>query len=280
MSTIPFVGSKRRDVPRILPLLGSATTLVSPFCGTVALEIEALEQGRFTRAILGDASPHVMAVLRGIQKSPGGVAKEQERVAREIGGDVERLKFFQREIGDALELEADPVHIAGMLLGASCWTFSRLWNRVNQDGGLNTPCDPRGRPAIKLDVLERYQRALKRAELRHAPWTWMLDTPPGGVVILCDPPYLGPGGFTAYTAAGWREADAQALGDCLAGLTSCRIVLCEQTPGGGPIYHDRMGFARELCIHSRPIVRNVRGDQQSKPRAEVVIVAPADRRLR
>ena len=64
--------------------------------------------------------------------------------------------------------------------------------------------------------------------------------------------------------------DARMLAGTLAALPN-RIVLCEQDPGGGPIYEAIIGGVN----HRREIDRNVRGDQQARGRAECIIVREA-----
>lgn len=271
-NTISYPGSKRTCVPRLLDHVGAGDLLVSPFVGMAALEVAALEARRFRRAILGDASPHVVAVLTGIQASPEDVYRIQMDVRATIaaGAPDERadlLRAAQDKIAEALAA-GDRALAAGLILGANCYSFSRLW-RVNSAGRINVPCDARGRPPASLATVRRYHRALQRAEVRLASWKWIRDC--GPATTFCDPPYLGPGGFRQYTAAGWSEADAAALADCLAELPG-RVVVCEQTPGGGPLYEERLSARRPVRVHVFGRQRNVRGDHLST-RTEVTLVA-------
>ncbi len=272
INTIPYPGSKRTCVARLLPLLGVGPLLVSPFAGMAAVEVAAPEARRFERAHLSDASPHVVSVLRAIQADQLRVYTEQAYQRERIAGDADELAAVQAEIGEGIRVGATDGEIAGRILGASCWSYSRLW-RVNSDGEINTPVDRRGRPAVALATFRRYAAALARAEISRRPWTEALADARG--TIFCDPPYLGAGGFVEYTAAGWRVADVEALAARLARMTDCRIVLCEQDPGGGALYHARISAARRCSRHAFKRRRNFRGDQISEVREEVTLVAPS-----
>jgi site-specific DNA-adenine methylase len=145
---------------------------------------------------------------------------------------------------------------------------------MSSKGNLNGDTDTRGRPAVSLSTLERYHAALKRAKVWLSSWEWVQDLRGGGTIYV-DPPYLGVGGFVEYTAAGWREADALALADRLAELRSCRVILSEQEPGGGALYHARISAARRCTRHAFERRRNLRGDQMSAVRQEITLVSPA-----
>ncbi len=268
---IPYTGGKTRDLPHLLPLLGSGDLLVSPFCGSAAAEIEALESGAFKRAILTDASPYIVAVLRACQTDPVALFLRQMYVRDFINGNKARLEVMQTKAARSALHKAEDVEIGGLALGISCWSFSRLW-RVNGSGRLNVTMDPDGRRAVDLAELERIGRALKRAEVRRERWGHIRSGIPADATILADPPYLGDGGFTAYTSTGWREMDARILAGTLAGLPN-RVVVCEQDPGGGPIYESILGGVN----HRRSMDRNVRGDQQARGRSECIIVREAKR---
>lgn len=266
---IPYTGGKTRDLPHLLPLLGYGDLLVSPFCGSAAAEIEALESGAFKRAILTDASPYIVAVLRACQADPVGLHRVQMATRDYIDGRKPRMEVMQTEALRAFRENASDVEVGGRALGISCWSFSRLW-RVNGSGRLNATMDPDGRPAVALAELERIGRALQRAEIRRERWGHIRSGIPADATILVDPPYLGEGGFTAYTSTGWREMDARMLAGTLAALPN-RIVVCEQDPGGGPIYEAIIGGVN----HRRSMDRNVRGDQQARGRSECIIVREA-----
>lgn len=268
MNTIPYPGSKRRSVARILPHLGRGDLLLSPFAGMAAVEVAALESGAFGRAVLGDASPIVVAVLLTVQADPDGLCRAHGDVADYINGDGGRLREVQHKVAIA---RSTP-EIAALALGASCWAFSRLWVRVNGDGRPNAALDPRGRPKIAPATFRRYAAALARAEVRHATWEWIQQAPAG--TIYTDPPYLGEGGFTAYTGAGWKVGDACRLADALATRADCRVVVSEQMPGGAHLYHDTMITRGRACEWvTEPKSRNVRGDQIAKMREEVLLVS-------
>lgn len=278
INTIPYPGNKRLCVDRLLGHLGGAETIASPFVGMGAVELAGLERGLYKRAILGDASPAVVAILRGARRAPERMHRLQIKVRRHIGGDPGRLKDIQARAEAAIKADDRPEEIGALLLGASCWSFSRLFCRVNSSGGLNVSHDPRGRPPISESTLLRYHRLLQRAEIRLASWEWIKGL--GWMPIYIDPPYLGRGGFTTYTAEGWRDGDARELAAALGELRSCRVVVSEQDPGGAHIYRAGIGAAREYVEHSHERVRNARGDQQSEIRQEVTIVAPAEGRMR
>lgn len=266
---IPYTGGKTRDLPHLLPLLGSGDLLVSPFCGSAAAEIEALESGAFERAILTDASPYIVAVLRACQTDPVSLHRQQVSVRDYISASKQRLEIMQTDAARSVQSNASDVEVGALALGISCWAFSRLW-RVNGGGRLNATMDPDGRPAVALAELERIGRALQRAEIRRERWGHIRSGIPADATILADPPYLGDGGFTAYTATGWREMDARILAGTLAALPN-RVVVCEQDPGGGPIYEAIIGGVN----HRRSMDRNVRGDQQARGRSECIIVREA-----
>ncbi len=273
INTIPYPGSKRRCVSRLLPHLGAGDLLASPFAGMAALEVAALEAGAFRRAILSDANPYVVAVLRACQTDPGALYRRQVDVRAHIGGDPIRHRDAQRAVEQASAAGESDVEVGGLALGVSCWTYSRLWVRMSSEGRLNASTDPRRGSLVPLATLERYHAALKGAKVWLSSWEWIQDLR-GGTIYL-DPPYLGKGGFTAYTRAGWRQADGERLADVLGRLTSCRVVLSEQDPGGGPMYVERIGAVRPIEVVRLPLVRNVRGDQISEVREEVTLVAPS-----
>lgn len=272
IDTIPYPGSKRTCVARLLPLLGVGRLLVSPFTGMAAVEVAALEAGRFKRAKLSDASPHVVAVLLAAQADPARLHAEQVSQRERIAGSADELALVQREAGEALA-GGHTMEAAARILGASCWSYSRLW-RVNGSGALNAPVDPRGRPAVSLPTLRRYAAALSRTDVELAAWPDALRDV-SRATIYCDPPYLGAGGFVEYTAARWGTTDAESLAGRLSEMHGCRVVLSEQDPGGALLYRAKLSVVRRCTLHAFERRRNTNGKHISDLRRECTLVAPA-----
>lgn len=283
--SIPYPGSKRRDEGRISPLLGSGDYIVDPCCGMAHIPLRALEEGLFKHAVLGDASPYVTTVLKGIKFAPSTVYAFQVAVAEHIEGRCDRFKAWQARVSGDMKnyvmfnrayKPAERAERAGEILGVMAWTFSRLW-RVNGRGELNASMDPRGRPITSLKALERLSTLLQRALIVDAPW-WETVGAVGRLssadLIFLDAPYVpapGVSGFVQYSGGAWTAADTVALAQ-MAAQSEGRIVACEQDPGGANIYLDTFEGASQ---HRWGLRRNVRGDQIAAPRSEVVIVREA-----
>lgn len=276
--SIPYPGSKRRQEARILPHLGTGDVIVDPTCGMVHIVFRALEEGRFSRAIIGDASPYVTMVLEGIKVDPAVVYNEQRKVAAFIDGSKAAFRATQDAVSTrVVRGEVGPV-TAGRILGVLAWTFSRLW-RVNGGGCLNATMDPRGRPITSYDALCRLSGLLQKCEIILGPWEMTLGRVSQGddvgkVVIFADAPYLKADdatGFAEYIGGGWKRADAAQLASELASMPH-RVVCCEQDPGGADVY---VSALKGCKVYRHPVRRNVRGDQIAKARDEVLIVREA-----
>ena len=191
---LKWVGSKRREASRILPLIRDRIspegTYFEPFAGSLAVFFALAP----SRAVIGDALPELVGMYRAIQRSPSGVADELKRLINK-GLTAEAFAEVRAWV------TSDDFQAAARTIYLNKTAFNGLY-RTNSKGKFNAPHGRYPNPKFpSVADLHRAGDLLRGATIFNGDWKKTIETAGHGDAIFVDPPY--PGTFTGYAG----EAD-------------------------------------------------------------------------
>jgi DNA adenine methylase len=212
---IKFVGGKTALLPEILPRLpAKINTYYEPFVGGGAVFFALAAEGRFKRAVIGDANEELMNVYDMIRRRPthlmrcleSGHAQNEKAYYKIRAQDPETLSFRDR---------------AARTLYLNKVGFNGLY-RVNKKGGFNVPWGRQeGRAIFDEENILACSVALRETVLTVIDFSMTVAPAKRGDVCYFDSPYFPvsvTSNFTTYTAGGFGLADQTRLRDVAAAL--------------------------------------------------------------
>jgi DNA adenine methylase len=206
-STAPFlkwVGSKRRLLPQLLPLLPAGRRLIEPFVGAGSVFLAT----GYEQYLLADTSPVLMSLYAELQIDPLPVTARAQALFVEANRNQAAFNALRARFND---LATPEVERAALFLYLNKFAFNGLF-RVNKKGAMNVPYAHHNKlPGFPGAALERFASKLERAELQCADFEQTLAQARTGDVVYCDPPYLesqnaqgaATVSFTTYNAKGF-----------------------------------------------------------------------------
>lgn len=188
---IPYQGSKRRLVPRILEYVPKDTaTLWEPFVGSGALTIGAALRGAAASHVVSDTLEPLVAIWRGMLTDPESLSAEYEAIWNaqlsdpRVYYDTIRLRFNR---------ERQPAQLLFLL-----YRCVKSAVRFNAKGEFNQSPDRRRlgtRPARVRARLQAVHAALSgRCQARCTDYAEALGLAKPEDVVYMDPPYMGVSG--------------------------------------------------------------------------------------
>lgn len=198
---------------------------VEPFMGGAAFFFARLPE----RALLSDVNASLVDTYLSVRDEVDAVieALEQLSFAHASG---EGAYYRVRDRYNTSRGEVPRAERAAMFVYLNKTCFNGL-HRVNRRGEFNVPEGRYESPRIlDEDGLRLASAALRRAEIRHAPFEALLETARPGDFVYLDPPYAPvseTASFTSYADDGFGLADQTRLRDVVAALDrrGCRIML-------------------------------------------------------
>jgi DNA adenine methylase len=210
-STAPFlkwVGSKRRLLPQLLPLLPAGKRLIEPFVGAGSVFLAT----DYEQYLLADTNPVLLSLYVELQIDPSPVTKRAQALFVEANRNQAAFNALRARFND---LATPEVERAALFLYLNKFAFNGLF-RVNKKGAMNVPYAHHGKlPGFPGAALERFAHKLDLAELHCADFEQTLAQARTGDVVYCDPPYLesrnaqgeAAASFTTYSAKGFGMAE-------------------------------------------------------------------------
>lgn len=207
---VKSVGGKTALLPEILPRLpAKIETYYEPFLGGGAVFFALASEGRFKRAIVGDANEELLNMY-------SELARDADKVIRALKKHVYEEKYYYAVRAlDPKELGFAERAARFIYLNKSC--FNGLW-RVNKSGQFNVPfgkytnptiCDEENLYAV-ADVLESCGPTL----FGGADFEKTVSSAVRGDTVYFDCPYAPASktaNFTGYTAGGFTTDDQERL---------------------------------------------------------------------
>jgi DNA adenine methylase len=210
-----WAGGKTALLPEILPRLPTKIgTYYEPFVGGGAVFFALAAEGRFKRAVLGDANEELMNVYDVIRREPHSLMLFLGR-----GFEQDEKAYYKIRAQDPKTLV--PLARAARTLYLNKTGFNGLF-RVNKKGGFNVPWGKQeGRRLFEDENILACSVALRETVLTSIDFGMTVASAKRGDVVYCDSPYvpLTPtANFTTYTAGGFGLADQTRLRDVAAKL--------------------------------------------------------------
>jgi DNA adenine methylase len=210
-------GGKRWLLPRLMQFLpGQYGRYFEPFFGAGALFFRLAPKD----AVIADVNVDLMACYRAIRDSHVRVgallrAMDRDRAAY--------LAIRSSNPTDACERAARFVYLSTL-------AFNGI-HRVNRRGQFNVPYGGRTYPDLGSDEsLERYSRALARAEIKSGDFERCVESAVDGDVVYLDPPYTvahSNNGFLKYNARIFSWSDQVRLATVAEDLDrrGCHVII-------------------------------------------------------
>ncbi len=205
---IKWAGGKRQLLSEILPRLPEhMSTYIEPFVGGGAVFFALATEGRFDRALLGDANTRLVNMYNMVKYQCSAVLECLEGHASHHSP----VHFYEQR---ALFSDEPGASSAARFIYLNRTCFNGLY-RVNRSGVFNVPFGSYKNPRIvDRERLENASAALSLAEIWHVDYSCMLTHAGAGDVAYLDPPYLPvtpTASFAAYHQSGFGLADHRRL---------------------------------------------------------------------
>jgi DNA adenine methylase len=207
---VKAVGGKTFLLPEILKRLpAKINTYYEPFVGGGAVFFALAAEGRFKRAVIGDANAELMNVYVMVQRKPKILMEECKRLA-----DQSEEAYYRIRAQDPRGLL--PYTRAARTIYLNKVGFNGLY-RVNRKGGFNVPWGRQeGRTLFDEENILACSAALRETALTALDFEQTVIPAKRGDVVYADCPYLPvsvTANFTTYTAGGFELADQTRLRD-------------------------------------------------------------------
>jgi DNA adenine methylase len=214
---LKWAGGKRQLLPRILDLAPARIdTYYEPFVGGGAVFFALAAEGRFARAVLGDANPELVNCYQTVRDDVDAVIallhKHRNTPAAYYGV---RAKNPQRLSNAARAARVIYLNRCG---------YNGLY-RVNSDGRFNVPFGSYAKPKIcDAPRLRAASRALREVDIVCGDFREVLAPRAPGKhdFVYLDPPYVPiskTASFTSYAARDFGPEDQRRLADLLSSLS-------------------------------------------------------------
>jgi len=210
-SPVKWAGGKSFLAPEILRRLpAKISTYYEPFLGGGAVFFALAAEGRFKRAVIGDANEELMNLYAMVQNHPGALMGYTDAI-----GDKQNEKAYY-EVRALNPNSLVPLERAARMLYLNKTGFNGLY-RVNKKGGFNVPWGKQeGRTLFDEENILACSEALAETTLTSIDFEKTVFAAKSGDVVYCDSPYIpvsDTANFTTYTAGGFTLADQERLRD-------------------------------------------------------------------
>ena len=203
---LKWAGGKTALLPEILPRLPKKIkTYYEPFVGGGAVFFALAAEGRFERAVLGDANQELVETYFSIKEDLDQVIL---RLKAHAGKHSEEYFYKVRA--------QRGVYIAARMIYLNKTCFNGLY-RVNKKGGFNVPFGRYSNPTICDEVnLRAVSSALAGVEVVAIDFEAAVQDAHRGDTVYFDCPYVpasDTASFTAYTKGGFGPEEQERLRD-------------------------------------------------------------------
>ena len=202
--TAPFlkwVGSKRRLLPQLLPLLPHGQRLIEPFVGAGSVFMAST----YPQYLLADTNPVLMGLYAQLQSDQRAVMAASQALFVETHRSVAAYNALRSRFNDPATPE---VERAALFVYLNKFAFNGLY-RLNKKGHMNVPfAHHQVLPGFPQAAMTQFAHKLANpgagapVQLLCSGFEATMAQAKAGDVVYCDPPYLpmahGRACFTAY----------------------------------------------------------------------------------
>jgi DNA adenine methylase len=260
---LKWVGGKTQILPDLLKRVPKHfRTYREPFVGAGALYFAL----RHRNAVLSDLNRELVATYVAVRDHVDDVIERLESLAHR----------HSPELFATLRAKAPfrgfPFDTAARMIYLNKTCFNGVF-RVNSKGLFNTPIGKFKTPPTICDAenLRACSEALQRAEIIAVDFREALRVVDPGDFVYCDPPYLPrseTADFTAFTAAGFGQADQEALAARARELKALGVHVLLSNAGNDKAKDLYKGFTVESVYARRSI--NSDGDKRGVVREYLI----------
>jgi DNA adenine methylase len=212
-SNAPFlkwVGSKRRLLPQLLPLLPKGQRLIEPFVGAGSVFMGSA----YPQYLLADTNAVLMALYAELKADPDAAIAHAKALFAQDNCNEQAYNTLRSRFNDPATPQSAR---ASLFVYLNKFAFNGLY-RINQRGAMNVPFAHHAKlPGFPLQAMTQFAQKLQQAELSCAGFEETMAQALPGDVVYCDPPYLplehGRACFTAYGKQGFGLEAHQRLAD-------------------------------------------------------------------
>lgn len=202
---LKWVGSKRRLLPQLLPLLPHGRRLIEPFVGSGSVFLAS----RYEQYLLADTNAVLMALYAKLQNDPTSLIETAKTLFVEANRDQDAYNALRARFNDPATPELE---VAALFVYLNKFAFNGLY-RVNKKGHMNAPYAHHAKlPGFPLAAMQRFAHKLGQAQLQCTDFESTLSQAQAGDVIFCDPPYLGSQNAQGQPAASFTTYSVQGFG--------------------------------------------------------------------
>ena len=207
---VKWIGSKRRQIDRLLPHVPAGVPYVEPFLGGGALYFAAAVRAGapVPGARLSDVNPRVVRAFQAVRDHVDEVIVALRRHAQL------NCKAHYQTVVRTIPENLDIVEAAAWLIYLTKTAFNGLY-RVNSSGQFNAAWGKYENPSICDEpTLRACSAVLQGVVVQEQDFRAALMEVPSGAFIYLDPPFWpaeGNRNFTQYTAARFGPLDHQTL---------------------------------------------------------------------
>jgi DNA adenine methylase len=223
---LKWVGSKRRLLPQLLPLLPKGQRLIEPFVGAGSVFMAT----RYPQYLLADTNAVLMALYAQLQNEPSALIQQANALFVENNLSIEAYNTLRSRFNDPATPE---VERAALFIYLNKFAFNGLF-RLNKKGQMNVPfAHHQVLPGFPLLAMQGFAQKLAGpgapVDLLCTSFEKTMRLAKAGDVVYCDPPYLpmdhGRACFTAYGAQGFGLEAHQRLATLARDLASQGIAV-------------------------------------------------------
>jgi DNA adenine methylase len=220
---LKWVGSKRRLLPQLLPLLPRGHRLIEPFVGAGSVFMGS----SYPQYLLADTNAVLMTLYAQLQREPQAVMVASQALFVDANRSLEAYNALRARFNDPATPE---VERAALFVYFNKFAFNGLY-RLNRCGQMNVPYAHHVKlPGFPQAAMVQFARKLANpgagapVQVLCTGFEETMAQAKAGDVVYCDPPYLpmahGRACFTAYGAQSFGLVAHQRLADLAHDLSS------------------------------------------------------------
>lgn len=272
--TVPYpflkwAGGKGRMIGHIIPRMPSKIkTYYEPFIGGGAVFFELARQKRFERAVIADCNEELINTYRAIKNNIDALVRELQE------GNYKYDRENYLRVRAIVPKDLSNIERAARFVFLMRTCFNGLYRVNSKTGAFNVPFGKYKNPKICDEPnLRAISTTLQNVEILAIDFEKAVEDAKPGDVAYFDPPYVPTSKtskFTAYSMAGFTEADHRRLAACFSKLSSegvCCVLSNSFAPLAVELY-EKYGITEVMGA------RSVGGPASyRKPKKEIVVSA-------
>lgn len=202
---LKWVGSKRRLMSQLLPLLPTGKRLIEPFVGGGSVFMAS----NYEKYLLADCNRTLMSLYSLLKFKPSAMVNQAKDLFIEANRSQEAYNALRDRYNDS---DTTEVEKAALFVYFNKFAFNGL-HRLNKLGRFNVPYAKHAKlPGFPQDAIERFASKLAKAHLLCADFVQTMAQAVPGDVVYCDPVYVNREDSQGSTTKSFNGYNAQGFG--------------------------------------------------------------------